>query len=107
MRKNGRLLLVSGALAACGLLGCDRNTAHIEAEEAAGERAEEAAEERAEAQGYGPLDQEIKGQVARKRAELAVEVGADAAALVDEPVGIAAEELHEPGDPYDVNENDE
>lgn len=98
MRKSGRLLLISGALAASGLLGCDKDTAHIEAEEAAGARAEEAAEDRAEAEGYGPVDQAIKGQVARKRGELAVEVGADAAALVDEPASIAAEEIHKSGD---------
>lgn len=102
MRNNGRLLLVSGALAACGLLGCDKDTAHIEAEEAAGDRAEEAAEQRAEEQGYGPLDQAIKGQVARKRGELAVEVGADAAALVDEPASIAAEEVNKADDAYDT-----
>ena len=45
--------------------------------EAAAEAAEQQGEDLAEAQGFGPVDQQIQGEIAERRAELAGAVGED------------------------------
>jgi hypothetical protein len=72
MTKNSIFALVL-ALPLAGY-ACEPNSAADEA----GERAEEAAEEQAEEAGYGPVDQQIQGEIAEERAELAHDVNAEA-----------------------------
>ena len=55
------------------------------------ERAEERAEATAAEKGYGPLDQQIQGEIAEERAELAEEVNGEAE--VEEPGLTAAQRI--------------
>lgn len=80
------------SLAACK----DKNSAA----DRAGERAEEAAEQRVEAQGGDVVDKAIAGEVAERRAELAVDTGhtdKQVEQLKDKKAETAADDLNKPG----------
>lgn len=75
-----RTMIIAFALALGPLaVGCEETPREEQIDEAA-EAAEETAEARAEEEGYGPLDQQLQGEVAERRAELAGAVGEDPAA---------------------------
>lgn len=99
MQARGALLIAAIAVAQVGCenqAGCAGKDPRAEA---AGDRAEQAAEERAAAEGKGPLDRQIAGEVAKKRAELAVDVGAseeEVKELEKKPAQTAAEDLAKP-----------
>ena len=72
MLKN-TLFAMALSLPLAATAGCDPNS---EADRA-GERAEDRAEEMAEENGYGPLDEHIRGEIAEEGAELAHDVGGE------------------------------
>lgn len=75
-----RTMIIAFALAIGPLaVGCDETAREEQIDEAA-EAAEETAEARAAEEGYGPVDQQLQGEVAARRAELAGAVGEDPAA---------------------------
>lgn len=73
-------MIIAFALAIGPLaVGCDE-TAEEERIDEAAEAAEETAEAHAAEQGYGPVDQQLQGEIAERRAELAGAIGEDPAA---------------------------
>ena len=76
------------ALPLVGAVGCDQ-------EQTDRERAANAAEQQAQAQareeGYGPMDQQVRGAIAKRRVELANDI--DAVPEVDSPGLTAAQRL--------------
>lgn len=89
-----RALLISAASLA--MWGCENKKSPADK---AGESAEHAAQEQAAAAGEGKLDQQIAGEVAKERAQLAVDVGenpAEVKRLEGEPAQTAAKDLAHP-----------
>ena len=81
------------AAAAFGALGCgdaDPLERRDPRADQAGNRAAAAAEERSEASGADPVTAAVNERVARRRAELATDVGADPEEMIDEPARTAA-----------------
>lgn len=98
MRRQTRAGMLAAAAIAM-LAACTKEGTNQKAQESA----EEAAQQRAAKAGEGPLDQQIAGEVAKERAELAHEVGATDAEvkrLEGKPAQTAAEDLQKPGGAY-------
>lgn len=97
IRLEPMTFAASLAAALLAVAGCENKDPEADR---AGERAEEAAEQRVEAQGGDAIDQEISGEVADKRGELAVDTGHDAKQveqLKKEKAETAATDLNKPG----------
>jgi hypothetical protein len=87
MTEN-RVFALLLALALVGAVGCDQEPTE---RERAAERAERQAQEQAREEGYGPLDQQVRGAIAKRRVELANDI--DAVPGIDDPGLTAAQRL--------------
>lgn len=99
MTKLGFFSILTGA-ALLSTFGCETKSGPIEAAE---KQAEQAAEQRSADAKEGPLDQHLAGEVAKERAELAIDVGASDAEvkqLEKQPAETAAQDLNKPGGAY-------
>jgi len=96
MWKHISTALVAAVALAVGA-ACEDITRSPNAERAEeiGEMHEEAAQRRAREEGKGWLDQQVAGEIARERGELATEAGQDPDALIDEPVQTLSDDLAE------------